>query len=152
MFSGPGYIGPFPNTDYQPYDTMTQTENDPVDHPDHYKKGGIETIDVIEAKLSPEELQGYCIGNAIKYLTRRHYKGKPLEDVKKAHWYLTRALGLHLEVQVVPKGTPVDLTTEDPVQISTRECAKAGCPSAARINRLFCERHRPRPEGDPDGK
>jgi hypothetical protein len=32
--------------------------------PDHYKAGGIEAIDYIQAKLSPEEFAGYCRGNA----------------------------------------------------------------------------------------
>ncbi len=75
-----------------PFDETEAQSMDPVNHPAHYKSGGIETIDVLEAKLSPEEFQGYCLGNALKYLTRRHYKGKPFEDMQKAHWYLTRAL------------------------------------------------------------
>jgi hypothetical protein len=60
---------------------------DPVNHPDHYTKGGIETIDFIEAK----EL-GYNLGNVIKYVTRADHKGKKLEDLKKAAWYLAREI------------------------------------------------------------
>lgn len=91
-------------------------QNDPVNHPSHYRVGGIETIDVIEAKLSPEELQGYCIGNAIKYLTRRHYKGKPVEDLKKAHWYLSRALGTGEE----PSDGQLDVALD---RLAERVCA-----------------------------
>ena len=60
---------------------------DPVEHPAHYKVGGIETIDFIEAKKL-----NYNIGNVVKYLTRADYKGNKLEDLRKAQWYLTREI------------------------------------------------------------
>jgi hypothetical protein len=60
---------------------------DPVDHPEHYKVGGIETIDFIEAKKL-----NYNIGNVVKYLTRADHKGNKLEDLRKAQWYLTREI------------------------------------------------------------
>lgn len=60
---------------------------DNVNHPPHYKTGGIETIDFIEAK----DL-GYHLGNVIKYVTRAKHKGTELEDLKKAQWYLERAI------------------------------------------------------------
>jgi hypothetical protein len=60
---------------------------DAVDHPAHYKVGGIETIDFIEAKKL-----GYNLGNVVKYLTRADYKGNKLEDLRKAQWYLTREI------------------------------------------------------------
>ena len=63
-------------------------------NPKHYKIGNIETIDVMQAKLSDEEFRGYCKGNVIKYVTRAEYKGKSLEDLKKAAWYLTRLITL----------------------------------------------------------
>lgn len=58
---------------------------DNVNSPAHYIAGGIETIDFIEAK----EL-GYNLGNVIKYVSRADHKGKKLEDLKKAQWYLNR--------------------------------------------------------------
>ena len=61
----------------------TIISSDPVNHPSHYTSGGIETIDFIEAK----ELD-YNLGNVIKYITRADKKGKKLEDLKKAQWYL----------------------------------------------------------------
>jgi len=67
--------------------TMEEPKADPVNHPPHYKTGGIETIDFIEAK----EL-GYHLGNVIKYVTRAKHKGNELEDLKKAQWYLERAI------------------------------------------------------------
>ena len=60
---------------------------DAVEHPAHYKVGGIETIDFIEAKKL-----NYNIGNVVKYLTRADYKGNKLEDLRKAQWYLTREI------------------------------------------------------------
>ena len=61
--------------------------SDNVNSPDHYTQGGIETIDIIKAKLTPEEFAGYCKGNVIKYVTRANLKGG-LEDLKKAAVYL----------------------------------------------------------------
>lgn len=66
--------------------------SDMVNHPDHYTVGGVETLDVIEAKLSQSEFQGYCLGNILKYLMRAGYKGKQLEDLKKAQFYLNRMI------------------------------------------------------------
>ena len=60
---------------------------DMVNHPPHYKAGGIETIDFIEAKGL-----GYHLGNVVKYVTRADHKGNKLEDLKKAQWYLSRAI------------------------------------------------------------
>lgn len=64
--------------------------SDPVNHPDHYKVGGIETIDYIQAKMTPEEFAGYCRGNALKYISRAGHKDATAQDVSKAIWYLTR--------------------------------------------------------------
>ena len=62
---------------------------DPVNHPTHYKVGGIETIDFIEAKKL-----NYHLGNAVKYITRAGVKNKEkeAEDIQKAIWYLNRHL------------------------------------------------------------
>ena len=60
---------------------------DNVNHPAHYKTGGIETIDFIEAKQLT-----YNLGNVVKYITRADHKGNKLEDLKKAQWYLNREI------------------------------------------------------------
>jgi len=60
---------------------------DPVNHPLHYKSGGIETIDFIEAKGL-----NYRLGNVVKYITRADHKGDRMEDLKKALWYLQREI------------------------------------------------------------
>ena len=59
-----------------------------VNHPPHYKAGGIETIDYIEAK----DLN-YRLGNVIKYVSRAGKKNSdPIEDLEKAAWYLQREI------------------------------------------------------------
>lgn len=60
---------------------------DNVNHPAHYKTGGIETIDFIEAKGL-----NYHLGNVVKYITRADSKGNRKEDLLKAQWYLNREI------------------------------------------------------------
>lgn len=70
------------------------SDNDPVNHPKHYQaSNGLEAIDCIEAFVEdlPGDI-GYLIGNAIKYLCRFDKKGKPVEDLQKARWYIERAI------------------------------------------------------------
>jgi len=62
--------------------------NDNVDSPFHYGQGSIESIEYIKDMLTQEELIGFYRGNVSKYLHRWRYKGKPVEDLKKARWYL----------------------------------------------------------------
>lgn len=61
-------------------------------NPDHYKVGGIETIEILEAKLSHDEFVGYLKGNVLKYITRASHKNG-IEDLRKAYWYLDRLIG-----------------------------------------------------------
>ena len=63
---------------------------DEVQKPAHYNAGKVEAIEAIEASMSPEEFKGYLKGNALKYLWRYAYKGKPTQDLDKAEWYLAR--------------------------------------------------------------
>jgi hypothetical protein len=67
---------------------MEEPAADPVNHPAHYKVGGIETIDFIEAKSL-----GYNLGNVVKYVSRADHKGERLENLEKARWYLDREIG-----------------------------------------------------------
>jgi hypothetical protein len=66
---------------------MIEPKSDPVNHPAHYKVGGIETIDFIEAKRL-----NYNMGNAVKYITRADHKGSRKQDLEKAIWYLKREI------------------------------------------------------------
>jgi hypothetical protein len=58
-----------------------------VNHPAHYRPGTYEAINVIEAWGL-----GFCLGNAVKYIARHNLKGSALEDLKKARWYIDRAV------------------------------------------------------------
>lgn len=59
-----------------------------VNHPDYYKRGGIEVIDAIEAW----EL-GFHLGNVVKYIARAGRKtADSLQDLQKAAWYLDREI------------------------------------------------------------
>jgi hypothetical protein len=58
--------------------------------PDHYKVGGIETIDYMKAKSTPEEFEGYLRLSSLKYLSRAGHKGEALEDYRKALWFVRR--------------------------------------------------------------
>ena len=69
---------------------LNEDKGNPVDmvnHPPHYTQCGIETIDYIRAKMSPEEYIGYLRGNIFKYTTRIGLKGDSVEDSGKIAWY-----------------------------------------------------------------
>lgn len=59
-----------------------------VDKPPHYNAGSIECIDYLKDNMIKEAFLGYLEGNTKKYMHRFRYKGKQLEDLKKAQWYL----------------------------------------------------------------
>jgi len=42
--------------------------------------------------MSSVAFKGYLKGNCMKYLWRYDYKGKPIEDLEKAQWYLAKLL------------------------------------------------------------
>lgn len=62
-------------------------------NPAHYRRGGLEVIDILEKKLTPEEFKGMCKGFAIKYILRADDKNG-LEDYKKAQWYINKLVAV----------------------------------------------------------
>lgn len=74
-------------------------EHDPVNRPSHYTDGKIEVIDFIEDKKLD-----FHLGNAVKYIARAGKKdpSKKVEDLKKAQWYLNRAI-MRLEQKANPE-------------------------------------------------
>lgn len=58
-----------------------------VNHPPHYTShpSGVETIQITEH-------MNFCLGNAIKYILRADLKGKKVEDLEKAVWYINREI------------------------------------------------------------
>lgn len=62
---------------------------DMVNDPPHYKSGGMEAVDVIEAfKLD------WHLGSAAKYILRAGRKNDALEDLRKARWFLDRKIAV----------------------------------------------------------
>lgn len=75
-------------------------ESDMVNHPKHYTKGGIETLDFILAKvegLPPQE--AVLVGHIIRYVSRYNDKFNPVEDLKKAKFYLEKLIYLREELE-----------------------------------------------------
>lgn len=68
---------------------MHHSNIDYINSPPHYKTGGIETIDFIEAK----DLN-YRLGNVVKYVSRAGKKlnSDPVQDLEKAAFYLQREI------------------------------------------------------------
>lgn len=58
-----------------------------VNHPEHYKGNKFEVIEIIE-----DYNLGFNLGNAVKYILRCEKKGKKIEDIQKAIWYLNREI------------------------------------------------------------
>ncbi len=73
-------------------------EEDTVNHPPHYNKGGLEAIDYIEQQLE-DGFADYLEGNVLKYIHRWRYKNG-IEDLRKAEWYLKKLI----EASTVPYG------------------------------------------------
>lgn len=90
---------------------------DSINKPSHYAEGRkYETIDVIEDwQLS------YRLGNCVKYLSRAGRKSEnPLEDLRKAQWYLAR------EIKAVEESQkPYQVTYEDVLE-DYAACAAQG--------------------------
>ena len=71
------------------YDGFYGGSEDYVNQPKHYTNGKFEVIDVIE-----DWDLNFRLANAVKYIARHEHKGKPLEDLKKALWYLQREISI----------------------------------------------------------
>ena len=109
-------------------------DKDNVNSPDHYKVGGIETIDFIEAKGL-----NYNLGNVIKYITRADHKANRLEDLQKAAWYLSREISNYpLAILEVPQKNEV---------IRTVKLVKVEQPLPSNIKLSGYKTHRPQRYG-----
>lgn len=58
---------------------LKMTDN--INNPEHYNKHKVECIEFARH-------MDFCLGNAFKYVWRCYDKGKPIEDLNKAIWYL----------------------------------------------------------------
>ena len=70
--------------------------SDMVNHPDHYKSGKYECIEVMIEVYGKEATSDFCLLNAFKYLFRANKKhNTPTEDISKAIWYLNEYLKIN---------------------------------------------------------
>jgi hypothetical protein len=79
------------NEEYEKDSLINKDKQDMI-NPSHYKKGGIETIDYMKAKSTPEEFKGHLRLTALKYLSRYGQKDNELQELEKAKWYLDRLI------------------------------------------------------------
>jgi hypothetical protein len=98
-----------------------------VNHPDHYQSGKIEAIEVIEAFFADD----FHLANVFKYTARCKKKGKELEDLKKAQWYLNRRIDELRRVDLAPRGILPQTYT---VNCTSKDCACQSCNAPASIN------------------
>lgn len=84
-----------------------ETNDKMVSHPDHYKSGKYEVIDIIdEFTKDLSGTEAVCTANAIKYILRWKKKnGK--QDINKAIWYLMHLVD-HLNAQELEQHTKFD--------------------------------------------
>ena len=79
------------NEEYKKDSSINKDKQDMI-NPSHYKKGGIEAIDYMKAKSTPEEFKGHLRLTALKYLSRYGQKDNELQELEKAKWYLDRLI------------------------------------------------------------
>ncbi len=72
---------------------------DTINHPPHYQGlNGVEALDVIEGFNL-----GHHLGAAVAYILRADRKGEPINDLKKAAFYIAREIDRreHAELKAV---------------------------------------------------
>lgn len=82
---GLAYMDVLPNKGFLRERFEASDRPDAINHPDHYKWLPVEAIEITEHF-------NFCMGNALKYIIRADHKGKPVEDMKKAIFYLQREI------------------------------------------------------------
>jgi hypothetical protein len=76
------------------FDMPERKDEDRVNSPSHYTGGSQEAIVTIEEAIehAPSVKAGMLQAQVLKYLLRLWLKDNPLEDAKKAQWYLNRLI------------------------------------------------------------
>lgn len=94
--------------DTQPSAHGVYAAPDPINSPTHYTShpSGIQPIDIAEH-------MSFCLGNVIKYLLRREFKGQEVSDLKKAANYIA------IEIARRSKEVWAQIQTDDRYEIST---------------------------------
>ena len=91
----------FPGSFYDVYGYRDEKAANPANNKqiggDHYATQKIQPWDALEVWLTPDQMAGHFIASAVQYLARYNAAapGKGgLEDVKKAHHYLSKLIEL----------------------------------------------------------
>lgn len=77
---------------------------DVVNHPNHYAPNGRDSFMCMKDQMGTDAFDGFLQGNVIKYVQRYKFKGKPVEDLTKAAFYL-----FHLAFEAADHGNRVAL-------------------------------------------
>lgn len=86
------------SAEYQTKPFLWESKEDIINHPAHYETGKYECIDVMCEAIGLENVKGFCLCNAFKYIyrcTKKH--DDTTEDVKKAIWYLNKFIELETD-------------------------------------------------------
>ncbi|PLT34106.1 DUF3310 domain-containing protein [Bacillus sp. V5-8f] len=79
-----------------------EAPEDLINTPNHYHKGGIDIYEIMQVKCTPEEYQGFCKGNILKYVLRESMKGG-LEDLKKMRFNSERLIESYEGKKYIPE-------------------------------------------------
>jgi hypothetical protein len=82
----------------------------------YYDAGGIETIEIMKAKLTPDQYKGFLLGNIIKYSTRANFKESFFRDVEKVGVY-TKLLSECQNETEINYAAPSPIKTRDYVTV-----------------------------------
>ena len=80
--------------DFSSFYNRSLNKDDRVNSPSHYTAGSQEAIVTIEEAIehAPSVKAGMLQAQVLKYLLRLWLKDNPLEDARKARWYLDRLI------------------------------------------------------------
>ena len=93
---------------------------DNVNHPDHYKSGNLETIQVIEEFVKDlKGIEASDTANILKYACRWKRKNG-VEDLKKLVWYAN-----HLIDYIENKGEPIKMSVKETIMKAVNKNPKA---------------------------
>ena len=90
-----------------------EQHHDEILAPAHYLVGGIEPLDVLKTKLTPQQWEGFLMGSIIDYLLRANHKGQKEKDIQKAAFYARLLAGDDPRKGSRPETTVVGAVTQD---------------------------------------
>ena len=111
-----------------------------VDHPAHYNRFDVETIDMMKAIWGNEKTRTFCQLNAFKYRMRAGLKGIASEDLEKENWYHNKVV--ELESEKAEEVEPSEFKQLDTVTHEGKVYAYI-CPDAEDSRQCYLSRHEP---------